>query len=496
MKTPSEQQVPDLVVLSHLRWPWVWQRPQHLIARLAATRADAGARTFFVEEPLPADVSAPQLQCEEVDGVVRVVLLVPQRSGTAYLGFNDPGGLDYPARLKAALSQARVRPSPDVWLYTPMALPFLQALEPGLVVYDVMDDLASFAGAAEEMRDRQRELLTLADLVFTGGRSLHSSITSLRRAHVHLFPSGVETSHYARARSAERGVRSTRVAGYIGVIDERIDLALVADLARSLPDWTIRMVGPVTKIDEADLPQGANIEYPGMVDYARLPDELARFDVALMPFALNEATSRISPTKTLEYFAAGLPVVSTRVPDVVADYGEHVHLADSGAEFAASCRRLAAASHRALPDPVRSLLRRQEWDFIAEAMDDLIESTRSGRDAGQSHHRPSVTRSGSATVGSAPKITVFDELHQSSVRVAAEGIRDPLDNERPAGDGVPLQPERTVAMASSTMPAQQPPRGFAVGALHPESSADGAGGSELCPTCLLPVPCPTARGLR
>jgi len=430
MKTSSEQHMPDLVVLSHLRWPWVWQRPQHLISRLAATRLKGGARTFFVEEPLPADVPTPLLEMEEADGVVRVMLLVPERAGQPYLGFNDPGGLGYPARLRAALLRAGGRPNPDVWVYTPMALPFLEALEPGLVIYDVMDDLASFAGAPREMRERQLDLLAAADLVFTGGRSLHSSTTALRTADVHLFPSGVETSHYARARTAKRPENSTLVAGYIGVIDERIDLALVAELARSLPDWTIRMVGPIAKIDRADLPQAANIEYPGMVDYASLPDELARFDVALMPFALNEATSRISPTKTLEYFAAGLPVVSTRVPDVVADYGEHVHLADTGAAFAACCRQLAAASHKALSDPVRSLLRRQEWDFIAEAMEDLVETTRSRAGGGQSYRRPFVAATRSATDDSAAMGKAFDEAHQPAVRVASDGIQNPLDGER------------------------------------------------------------------
>lgn len=370
---PGRQQ-PALVVLSHLRWPWVWQRPQHLVSRLAQRRAAAGARTYFVEEPLPANVAQPQLELAETDGIVQVVLKVPQVPGQEHLGFADPAGADYGRRLAALLAQHGVT-APDVWLYTPMAMPLAESLRPGLLVYDVMDDLASFAGAPAGLRAAQRRLLDRADVVFTGGRSLHHSTTALRRTGVHLFASGVETGHYAPARTRRSRRTSSRVAGYIGVIDERIDLALVAELAAALPEWTIRMVGPVTKIDEADLPRAANLDYPGMVDYAALPDVLAGFDVALMPFALNEATRRISPTKTLEYFAAGLPVVSTRIPDVVLDYGDAVQLADTGAQFAECCRRASALTGSGLAQ-IDDLLGRREWDYIAAAMVDLIEDAR------------------------------------------------------------------------------------------------------------------------
>ena len=103
-----------------------------------------------------------------------------------------------------------------------------------------------------------------------------------------------------------------------------------------------------------------------MAPTTELPAVMAGFDVALMPFALNEATRSISPTKTLEYLAAGLPVVSTRVPDVVADYGDVVHLADDGREFAAACRAALAEPRPCERDRrVRGRRRRQEWDTIA-----------------------------------------------------------------------------------------------------------------------------------
>jgi UDP-galactopyranose mutase len=182
----------------------------------------------------------------------------------------------------------------------------------------------------------------------------------------------VDTAHYASSRLL-RQPHERPVAGYVGVIDERLDLDLLARLAEELPDWTIRMVGPVAKIDPGQLPLAENLEYPGLTAYAELPAVMAGFDVALMPFALNEATRSISPTKTLEYLAAGLPVVSTRVPDVVSDYGEVVHLADDGDGFAAACRAVVEHDLAARDRRVRPLQARQEWDSIASSMARLID---------------------------------------------------------------------------------------------------------------------------
>ncbi len=365
--------VPDLVVLSHLRWPWVWQRPHHLVSRLAAARRAAGGRTFYVEEPLTAPVEAPRLGTEEHDGVTRVWLELPGSGpDTEYLPFS--AGADAYGPLLRDLLARQGRPEhPDVWLYTPLALDTASALEPGRLVYDVMDDLASFQDAPEGLRLLQRRALHEASVVFTGGRSLHRGVLAQRRSGVHLFPSGVETQHYERSRALRRP-RSRPVAGYVGVIDERLDLELLATVAAALPDWTVRVVGPVVKIDPAALPQAPNLEYPGLVPYDELPEVMAGFDVALMPFALNEATRSISPTKTLEYLAAGLPVVSTRVPDVVADYDEVVHLADDGAQFAAACRHVLQQSGAERDSRLRPLQARQEWDAIAAAMQDLLEA--------------------------------------------------------------------------------------------------------------------------
>ena len=360
----------ELVVLSHLRWDWVWQRPQHLISRIGR-----GRRTWFVEEPLPvAGLAEPRLATEDAGVVTRVWLEVPGTPGS-HAGFQDPRAESYFARLSALLGvpgDAR-----DVWLYTPMALDLALALVPRLLVYDVMDDLSSFAGAPPELLLRERQALAGASLVFTGGRSIHRGVEG-HNPRTFLFPSGVDVEHYAPARRLRPPSRDRHVAGYVGVIDERIDLGLVASLAAALPDWEIRMVGPVCKIDDAALPQAPNVAHLGKQPYESLPDVLAGFDVALMPFALNDATRAISPTKTLEYLAAGLPVVSTRVPDVVADFGAFVSLADDGEGFARACRDVRPHDVASRDARLAPVLARYRWDWIASAMERHMDDVLSG----------------------------------------------------------------------------------------------------------------------
>jgi glycosyltransferase involved in cell wall biosynthesis len=360
---PSEQD--ELVVLSHLRWDWVWQRPQHLISRIGR-----GRRVFFVEEPLPVEgLAAPRLVTLDAGPVTREWLEVPGQPNT-HVGFTDARATTYFAELSNLLGvPAGAR---DVWLYTPLALDLALGLVPRLLVYDVMDDLASFALAPPELLLKQQQALHEAGVVFTGGRSIHRGVAG-RNPRTFLFPSGVDVEHYQPAR-ALRTARSRRVAGYVGVIDERIDLGLVADLAAALPDWEIQMVGPVCKIDEATLPQAPNIAYLGQQPYEKLPDVMGGFDVALMPFALNDATRSISPTKTLEYLAAGLPVVSSRVPDVVSDFSEFVRLEDDGAGFAAACQEVVEHDTAERDARLAPVLERYRWDWIAAAMEQHMEA--------------------------------------------------------------------------------------------------------------------------
>jgi len=370
-RQPSSLSGSPLVVLSHLRWNWVWQRPQHLISRLASP-----GQTWFVEEPLASPEPRAGLQSENVRGITRL-WMEARRPGKppGYIMFGDPEAEGYKRLILQRLGYLE---RPVVWLYSPMALDIARALNPALLVYDVMDDLASFKGAPEAMRLRQRQALAEADLVFAGGRSLFGGVARHNPDRSFLFSSGVEPEHYAGARRL-RSSRRRPVAGYVGVIDERIDLELVGRLAVELPDWDIQMVGPLAKIDAGSLPCAPNLLYLGARSYDELPSVMGGFDVALMPFALNEATRSISPTKTLEYLAAGLPVVSTRIADVVSDFGLIVDFQDDAAGFAAGCRAVLGHSLAERDAKLRPLLARHHWNSIAAEMSRLIADSLNAR---------------------------------------------------------------------------------------------------------------------
>jgi glycosyltransferase involved in cell wall biosynthesis len=358
---------PDLVVFSHLRWSWVWQRPQHLVERLARRRT-----VWFVEEPVAdAGIDRPVTRCSPAGPVTVVRRHV--RGPDRHIGFDAPEASGLGDEI-AELAGGEVE---TVWLYTPLALKAARNLAFRTLVFDVMDDLSSFKGASPDLPRWHRETLASADVVLTGGRSLQESVLEAR-ADAHLFPSGVDGKHYAEALS-HREPPGTPVAGYVGVIDERLDLGLMAAVADLLPQWHFRMIGPVAKITEDDLPRRANVSYPGPMSYDELPAAMATFHVALMPFAHNDATRRISPTKTLEYLAAGLPVVSTSVPDVVTDYGDIVRFADAPDAFAGACVEALGEAH----DPryhaaCRPLLAWHDWDRIAARIETILGSANRG----------------------------------------------------------------------------------------------------------------------
>ena len=363
-----------LIVLSHLGWDWVWQRPQHLLSRLARRHP-----VFFVMEPLlDENPAAPYLKIETRGAGVTVAAPVFS------LAQADAAGGFYPliARLVDAwIAQERVQ-NPVFWLYTPMAQPVVADRPGAVVVFDAMDELAAFRFAPSVLKAREAALMQRADLVFTGGHSLYEARQG-RNPHVYCFPSGVERAHFATAlerRTPEApalaGMPHPRI-GFYGVIDERMDLDLLRQAAALRPQYQWIMVGPTAKIDAADLPQAPNIHYPGKQEYAALPGFLKGFDVCMMPFALNDSTRFISPTKTLEYMAAHKPVVSTPITDVAGPYGHIVHLAATAEEFVAAVDAALAedpatcAARIAAEDEV---LAQQEWDQIAAEMEQLIDA--------------------------------------------------------------------------------------------------------------------------
>lgn len=366
----TSMNTPDLVCFSHLRWDFVYQRPQHLLSRCAQTR-----RVFFVEEPLMSLDSSYGLGTSQREcGVWVVVPRLPE-------GLSEKDAIAIQRKLlNTLLTEAQIQ-APILWYYTPMAVPFTYHLNASAIVYDCMDELSAFKGAHPELQAREAHLFNLADLVFTGGRSLYEAKQHQHSA-VHAFPSSIDAAHFAQARelseeAADQALIPHPRLGFYGVVDERMDLALLDGVAQARPDWHFVIIGPVVKIDPATLPDRPNIHYLGSKSYQELPQYLAGWDVALLPFARNDSTRFISPTKTPEYLAAGKPVVSTSIRDVVRPYGEEnlVQIADTVSEFVDAITTALdqnSTNSEWLPR-VDVFLSQTSWDLTWQAMESLID---------------------------------------------------------------------------------------------------------------------------
>ncbi len=380
----------DLVCLSHLRWDFVYQRPQHLLSRSAKQR-----RTFFIEEPMFAEGAARLDVSTREDGVTVVVPYLPENELSEVTRDAVLQGL-----IDSLFAQHAIK-NYVLWYYTPMAIAFTRHLEPLAVVYDCMDELSAFKGAPPALREREAELFRRADLVFTGGQSLYEAKRG-QHPHVYAFPSSIDVSHFAQARKItsdpadQAGIPHPRL-GFFGVIDERFDIELLAGLAEARPHWQFVMIGPVVKIDPADLPRGENIHYLGGKSYKELPAYLAGWDVALLLFARNDSTRYISPTKTPEYLAAGKPVVSTSIRDVVRPYGQQgmVHIADAIPEFVAAIEAAMNEDEGERLPRVDAYLSQNSWDRTWNRMSELIEG------AVEARRRVPVASARAASVGAA-----------------------------------------------------------------------------------------------
>ncbi|WP_338665577.1 glycosyltransferase [Pararoseomonas sp. SCSIO 73927] len=370
--------------MSHLPWDLVLQRPQHLLSRAARDW-----RVIYFEEPRfePPGPDLPRLaRRRAAEGIEIATPVLPYWDGV-------PGSVE---RVQRSLLDALVAEAgqPDVlWYYTPLAQAVAGHLSPGLTVYDCMDELSAFKGASPQMLIEERRLMRRADLVFTGGQSLYEAKRAIR-PDVHCFPSSIDRHHFVQARagglpepSGLQGIPGPRI-GWFGVVDERLDLELLAACAERRPDWSFIMIGPVVKIDPASLPRRANIHWLGGRAYAELPAHLAHWDAGLMPFAINEATRFISPTKTPEYLAAGVPAVSTPIADVVRPWGEAglVEIAGTAEEAVTALERVLLRPREAWLGKVDQHLSQISWDKTWGEMAGLI------RAAGQEPARAGAMR--------------------------------------------------------------------------------------------------------
>jgi glycosyltransferase involved in cell wall biosynthesis len=364
--------IPAIFCFSHLRWKFVYQRPQHLMTRFAATN-----KVFYIEEPVfdkgwnGFEVSRPSLDHQ-------LVVLVPHLSGCLTQTQRNRLLSDMLNQYLAATDIHEY----ICWYYSPMAIEYTSTLSPITIVYDCMDELSAFKFAPEGLVQNEKRLFTFADVVFTGGNTLFRAKQSYHK-NIHAFPSSIDKNHFAQARSvsiepADQLTIAHPRLGFYGVLDERLDIDLIRKISEVRPEWQLVLIGPVVKIDPQCLPQAANIHYLGPKTYDELPQYLAGWDVAIMPFALNESTRYISPTKTPEYLAGGKPVVSTAIADVVNDYGNPglVKIANTPSEFISAVESLLEE-----PDDPAWLRRvdqhlfNNSWDATWLRMADLIKNS-------------------------------------------------------------------------------------------------------------------------
>ncbi|MDB5263854.1 MAG: glycosyl transferase [Adhaeribacter sp.] len=364
--------LPDIVCMSHLRWDFVFQRPQHLLTRFAQH-----SNLYYFEEPMFYDGAESRLDLTTREGgnINIIVAHLPN-------GLTPQESDELQIKLLNQFFAERNLNRFIFWYYTPMALEITRHLKPVLTVFDCMDELSAFKGAPPRLRELETEMFQKADLVFTGGQSIYEAKKD-QHPEVYAFPSSIDKAHFGQARQdlpepADQAAIPHPRFGFYGVVDERFDIELLRGLAVLRPGWHFVIIGPVVKINPADLPQGGNIHYLGGKNYKELPVYLSGWDVALLPFALNESTKYISPTKTPEYLAGGKPVVSTSITDVVRPYGELglVHIADTPEDFAAAIEK--GLAQREDPDwkaRTEAFLSGISWDITWQKMVGLMQDS-------------------------------------------------------------------------------------------------------------------------
>ena len=358
-KLPSK-----LLCLSHLRWDFVYQRPQHLL-----TRFSKQFTTYFLEEPIHDAIDEAYLDISK--RLPKLYVVVP----------HIPAGLakaDEKLLMKQLMDNFMLKEDGDdflFWYYTPMALSFTEQLNPGFVVYDCMDELSLFKNAPAELKELEKRLMAKSDVVFTGGQSLYEA-KKLQHSNIHAFPSSIDKNHFVKARTNklqpadQADIKGVKL-GFYGVIDERFDINLIKEVADARPEWNFMLIGPVVKINRDHLPKNKNIHYLGQKSYDQLPAYLSGWDVALIPFMLNESTKFISPTKTPEYLSAGKPVVSTAIRDVVNPYATHklVHIGSNAQDFIQAIElELDRSNKKQWLAKVDAFLSKNSWDNTCDHM--------------------------------------------------------------------------------------------------------------------------------
>ncbi|MES2827903.1 MAG: glycosyltransferase [Bacteroidota bacterium] len=365
----------NLICLSHLRWDFVYQRPQHLLSRFAKD-----TRVYFYEEPVFDAENGSYLSISDRDGKLKVV--VPHLQP----GLNEEEIVNAQTQIFDEFIATVNLAETLFWYYTPMALKFTDKHTPLVTCYDCMDELSAFWFAHSEIVTLEKQLLAKADVVFTGGQTLYEA---KKQYHGNIFacPSSIDKKHFATAKTIAEAPDQVAIngpkIGFYGVIDERFDYQLIEEIATMRPDWQLVLIGPIVKIDQNLLPKNPNIHYIGQRSYKELPSYLAGWDVAILPFLLNDSTKFISPTKTPEYLASNTPVVSTPIRDVINPYGiqKLVHIASDSDEFIAAIEtELAVEDRTDWERRTTEFLKDISWDKTYSKMAEQIQRAISNAD--------------------------------------------------------------------------------------------------------------------
>lgn len=356
-KTSIQSKLPlkyDMIVFCHLRWNFVYQRPQHIISRLSQY-----FNIIVVEEPIPVDGNG-NYELEIISD--NLTILRPK--------------VERIADIKIVLQELNLQTIDLAWFYSAAFVELIPYMKINTMIYDCMDELSQFKGASQQLRAQEEFLIKEADLIFTGGKSLYEA-KAIFSSNVHCFPSSVDVAHFKKRYDNIKIPLDIEfipkpIIGYIGVIDERINLSLIHETARALPNISFVMIGPLAKIDDRDLPREHNIYYLGMKSYDDLPNYLKTIDISMMPFAINEATEFISPTKTLEYMAAGKPIISTPIKDVTRDYAHVIDIVNDSTEFSAAITKILSRYKKLDKSKYQEILTQTSWDATAQKMLHLI----------------------------------------------------------------------------------------------------------------------------
>lgn len=361
----SNQQ--DIIVFSHLRWNFVFQRPQQILTRLAKQR-----KILFIEEPITFN-SSERGKASIYHPEKNITVMQPK---IAFKNLTQ----DLPLLIAKQIRSEKLH-DPVLWFYSAAFSEIIPFLNHSLIVYDCMDELAAFKGASPLLVAQEKYLLSVADIVFTGGKSLYEE-KKKHAGNIYCFPSSVDQKHFARAYKDEtilpKDIKniSQPTVGFYGVIDERLDKNLLEQIARRMPQVAFVMIGPIIKIDPKSLPKLPNIHYLGPKPYHLLPAYLKGIHIAMMPFALNDATKFISPTKTLEFIAAGKPIVSTPITDVIRDYKDVIQIAHDPNFFVKSI--LYYLQEGSLLREIREraykiILKQNSWDTVVSQMQKIMQ---------------------------------------------------------------------------------------------------------------------------